>query len=102
MNKLVEIRMPADTVYFIDHEYYFAVSWTFNPTRSISYLKNLVSSDTYKFRTRWHNKKPNADYGIGDIGWVDGHASTEPRDFANVETVNGSRVERWRYYFYNH
>ena len=101
MNKLVEIRMPTDTAYFIDHEYYFAVSWTFNPTRSIAYLTANTTS-TYKFTTRWHNKKPKSDYGVGNIGWVDGHATTEPKDFANVETINGSRYERWTYYFYNH
>ncbi|MCE5340980.1 MAG: prepilin-type N-terminal cleavage/methylation domain-containing protein [Planctomycetaceae bacterium] len=97
MNKLIEIRQPAQTVYFIDHEYYFANSWVFNPRKTIAELSK--AHPDYKFQTRWHNKKPKNDYGVGDIGWVDGHASIEPSDMAGLDSDG---TERWRYYFYKH
>jgi prepilin-type N-terminal cleavage/methylation domain-containing protein len=99
---MTAIRKPAETVFFIDHEYYAAFSWTFNPTRALnSFPAN------YKYKTRWHNIKPGNDYGIGMIGWVDGHASREPSDFADKTNVQGktkesNTKERWRYYFYDH
>ncbi|MFA5292172.1 MAG: type II secretion system protein [Phycisphaerae bacterium] len=102
MNKMVDIRMPAQTVYFIDHEYYFACDWQFNPTKTIAEL--TVNHPEYKFKTRWHFKKPKSDYGVGNIGWVDGHASVEPKDLADYNPSGASleQKERWRYYFYDH
>jgi prepilin-type N-terminal cleavage/methylation domain-containing protein len=108
-NKLSEIRQPAETVYFIDHEYYFVNSWVFDPTKSIAELTR--EHPDYKFNTRWHQKKPNNDYGVGNIGWVDGHSSVEPRDLASKITSGASartgadltkKYSRWHYYFWNH
>jgi prepilin-type N-terminal cleavage/methylation domain-containing protein len=99
VTKMHAIRKPADTVFFIDHEYYAAISWTFNPTPPYSSFP-----DDYKFKTRWHNIKSGSDYGVGMIGWVDGHVDKEPSDFASKigqVTANHSE-ERWRYYFYMH
>ncbi len=96
LNKLTDIKTPARIVYFIDHEYYFACDWTFNPTKTIAELTRNTTDQNYKFTTRWHNKKPKNDYGIGNIGWVDGHVSVEPSDFAQKD---GS-TELWRKYFY--
>lgn len=91
------IRKPAETVFFIDHEYYAVFSWTFNPTRPLSSFP-----PDYKYKTRWHNLKADNDYGVGMIGWVDGHCSREPADFATKYTVGGRVKEKWRYYFYDH
>jgi hypothetical protein len=96
---MAAIRKPAKTVFFTDHEYYAAISWTFNPTKPLSSF-----SEDYRFRTRWHNIKPGDDYGFGMIGWVDGHCSPEPVDFADKykDSVRNNIKERWRYYFYDH
>jgi type II secretory pathway pseudopilin PulG len=96
---MAAIRKPAETVFFIDHEYYAAISWTFNPLKPYSSFP-----EDYRFKTRWHNIKPGDDYGIGMIGWVDGHCSPEPSDFASkIGPVKPNHSEeRWRYYFYNH
>jgi prepilin-type processing-associated H-X9-DG protein len=97
---IAAIRKPADTVFFIDHEYYTAMSWTFNPTMPYSSFPQ-----DYRFRTRWHNIKDGNDYGYGNIAWVDGHCSREPSDFAGKigprDPFHHSE-ERWRYYFYDH
>ncbi|MBN1456406.1 MAG: prepilin-type N-terminal cleavage/methylation domain-containing protein [Sedimentisphaerales bacterium] len=97
VTKMSDIRMPSTTAFFIDHEYYFAVRWTFDPTRPLSDFP-----DNYRFATRWHKKKPNEDYGVGNIGWVDGHVSVEPSDFADKKEVGGETKYRWKYYFYDH
>ncbi len=92
------IRKPAKTVFFIDHEYSAAVSWTFNPLKPYSSFP-----EDYRFKTRWHNIRPGSDYGFGNIGWVDGHCSPEPFDFARyIDPVSNNKKERWRYYFYDH
>jgi prepilin-type N-terminal cleavage/methylation domain-containing protein len=99
---MIQIRKPADTVFFIDHEYYAAISWTFNPL--LSYAQ-LFKTEDYKSKTRWHNIKPGSDYGVGMIGWVDGHVDKEPSDFASrigTPDPDTHRDERWRYYFYMH
>jgi prepilin-type N-terminal cleavage/methylation domain-containing protein len=94
---MINIRRPAETVFFIDHEYYVAVRWTFDPTRPLSSFP-----DNYRFKTRWHNLKAGEDYGIGMIGWVDGHCSREPEDFAETYEVGGKTKYRWKYYFWEH
>jgi prepilin-type N-terminal cleavage/methylation domain-containing protein/prepilin-type processing-associated H-X9-DG protein len=97
---MIQIRKPVDTVFFIDHEYYCAVSWTFNPLIPLSDFPA-----DYRFKTRWHNIKAGSDYGIGNIGWVDGHVSKEPSDFTSrigpPDPIK-HKDERWRYYFYMH
>jgi prepilin-type N-terminal cleavage/methylation domain-containing protein len=94
---MIQIRKPAETVFFIDHEYYCAVSWTFNP------LKPLSSFPVdYRFKTRWHNIKSGSDYGVGMIGWVDGHCDKEPSDFTEKYKVGDVTKDKWKYYFYEH
>jgi prepilin-type N-terminal cleavage/methylation domain-containing protein len=100
VTKMHAIRKPADTVFFIDHEYYAAISWTFNPLKPYSSFP-----DDYKFKTRWHNIKSGSDYGVGMIGWVDGHVDKEPSDLASKIGPKDDKKhtdERWRYYFYMH
>jgi prepilin-type N-terminal cleavage/methylation domain-containing protein len=97
VTKMISIRKPAETAFFIDHEYYAAFSWTFNPTKPYSSFP-----DNYKYKTRWHNIKSGSDYGAGMIGWVDGHVDKEPSDLAAKYTVGDTTKERWRYYFYEH
>ena len=94
---MIHIRKPAETVFFIDHEYYAAFSWTFDPTKPLSSFPT-----EYRYKTRWHNLKPGDDYGIGMIGWVDGHCSREPADFAETYEVAGKTKKRWKYYFWEH
>jgi len=94
---MVQIRKPTDTVFFIDHEYYAVFNSTFNPTMPYSSFP-----DDYKYKTRWHNIKSGSDYGVGMIGWVDGHVSKEPSDLADKKTVGSKTIERWKYYFYEH
>jgi hypothetical protein len=94
---MIHIRKPAETVFFIDHEYYAAFSWTFDPTKPLSSFP-----DDYKYKTRWHNIKSGSDYGIGMIGWVDGHCSKEPADFTEKYKVGDKEKPRWKYYFYDH
>ena len=98
VTKMANIRMPTDTVYFIDHEYYVAMSWTFNPHKA---LDDFLP--TYKYATRWHKKKPDRDYGVGNIGWVDGHVTVEPSNFTDKKETSGGRTKyKWKYYFYEH
>ncbi len=103
-NKVTDIRQPAKTVYFIDHEYYFAIEWLFDPTLTIQEIKSKygITDPNYKFTTRWHQKKSKNEYGIGNILWFDGHVSVEPSDFAQSAVISGVRKYRWRYYFYEH
>lgn len=102
VTKMTEIRVPHDTVFFIDHEYYVASYWTFNPLYNPDYFP-----PDYKYRTRWHEWNHKNWYGVGNIAWVDGHVSVEPRDFAKSKQdyttmFGGKRVDRWTYYFYAH
>jgi hypothetical protein len=96
---MAAIRKPAETVFFIDHEYYLAFSWSFDPTKPYSSFPQ-----DYRFKTRWHNIQPGDDYGIGMIGWVDGHCSPEPSDFTSTYFDPASNINkpRWKYYFYDH
>ncbi|HOQ04319.1 MAG TPA: type II secretion system protein [Anaerohalosphaeraceae bacterium] len=94
--KLSTIRNPARTTYFMDHEYYFIARWFFDPTRK---PEEIQSDQRFWFQTRWHQKRPADIYGIGMIGWVDGHVSREPRDFAEV-VPNSESGRRWTMYFY--
>jgi hypothetical protein len=86
--KLINIRLPFDTVMFIDHERQAVTPWNFNP-------RALPLDVGQPSVTRWHKGRKNTEfpgYGIGMIGWVDGHVSQESEDFA----------ERWEYYFWDH
>jgi prepilin-type N-terminal cleavage/methylation domain-containing protein len=94
---MIQIRKPAETVFFIDHEYYAAFSWTFNPLMPLSSFP-----ENYKYKTRWHNQKSGSDYGVGMIGWVDGHCSKEPSDFTEKYKVGDISKDKWKYYFYEH
>ncbi len=94
---MIQIRKPSETVFFIDHEYYAAFSWTFDPTKPLS----SFPAD-YKYKTRWHNIKSGSDYGVGMIGWVDGHVDKEPSDFADKYMVGDKVKLKWKYYFYEH
>ncbi|AQQ69856.1 putative major pilin subunit [Limihaloglobus sulfuriphilus] len=97
VTKIVNIRQPQETVYFIDHEYYQAFSWTFNPHKD-----PLSFSPTYRFRTRWHQKKADDWYGKGNIAWVDGHVTVEPDNFEQYRKPDTNKDPWWRYYFYDH
>jgi prepilin-type N-terminal cleavage/methylation domain-containing protein/prepilin-type processing-associated H-X9-DG protein len=94
--KLMNVRRPHDTVYFMDHEYYLAAPWTFDPfTDPIMLGREFISL------TRWHDKKPDAWYGKANMAWVDGHVSVEPRDIDELPKNAGDEAP-WKYYFYNH
>lgn len=95
--KLSSIRNPARVAYFIDHEYYFVARWFFDPTVPPDRISGL--SEEFWFQTRWHKKRHTDPYGIGMIGWVDGHVSREPKDFAEIVENNNSK-RRWTMYFY--
>jgi len=86
--KLINIRQPSDTVMFMDHERQAVANWNFDPR--VSPLDVGQPSVT-----RWHKGRKNTEfpgYGVGNIGWVDGHVSQESEDFA----------ERWEKYFWDH
>ena len=96
--KITSIKSPYKISYFIDHEYYFIGQWFFDPTQPL----NSFPEDL-RFQTRWHKKKSGSDeneYGIGMIGWVDGHVSKEPQDFAEIYTFGGQTKKRWTTYYY--
>ena len=93
---MISVRKPGETALFIDHEYYFIGHWFFDPTKPLSSFDPID-----RFETRWHKKKPHKDYGVGNISWVDGHVSVEPKDFASI-VQNGGKKARWKYYYYNH
>ncbi len=96
--KITSIKSPYNTAYFIDHEYYFVGHWFFEPSEPPSYFPN--ASCNQRYQTRWHKKKSEDEYGIGMIGWVDGHVSREPDDFGEKYTVNGTEKGRWRFYYF--
>lgn len=98
MNKMTDIRQPAQTLYFIDMEYYSVISWNFNPLVN----PDKLGSANYRYRTRWHLWNKKNWYGVGNILWVDGHATVEPSDFAKVVDNGSERQERWRFYLYKH
>jgi prepilin-type N-terminal cleavage/methylation domain-containing protein/prepilin-type processing-associated H-X9-DG protein len=95
--KLNKVRKPGETVYFMDCAYMHIMPESFNPLTPPKppYISWPIAS-------RWHNKKPGAWYGYGNIGWVDGHASREPRDFEYVNRIVSPPQIRWKYYFWNH
>lgn len=97
VTKIQNIRLPQSTVYFIDHEYYAAFSWTFNPHKDPE-----TFPEGYRYKTRWHKKKSGDWYGLGNIGWVDGHVSVEPDDFESYRDEINKRDAKWKYYFYDH
>ncbi|MFI4911875.1 MAG: type II secretion system protein [Sedimentisphaeraceae bacterium JB056] len=97
VTKVSAIRATQETIYFIDNEYYACVSWYFNP------LKDPMSfPESNRYATRWHNKKASDWYGVGNIGWVDGHVSVEPDDFTNYRDTQGRTKPKWQYYLYDH
>jgi prepilin-type processing-associated H-X9-DG protein len=85
VTKLIHLRDAANTVYFLDHEFYRVWSSVFTPNAENPY------------KTRWHNLKPGELYGYANFAWADGHVSREPQDLADVE--EGGR-EKWQTYFY--
>jgi prepilin-type N-terminal cleavage/methylation domain-containing protein/prepilin-type processing-associated H-X9-DG protein len=94
--KTTSIKSPFQIAYFIDHEYYYIARWFFDPTQPV---EDFVSDKLFWFQTRWHSKKRTETYGIANIGWLDGHVSKEPKDFAEkVEDSDSKR--RWTVYFY--
>lgn len=93
--KITSIKSPYKISYFIDHEYYFIGHWFFDPTQPLESF-----SEDLRFQTRWHKKKSDDDYGIGMIGWVDGHVSKEPKDFAETYTAGGTTKKCWTTYYY--
>ena len=96
--KISSIKSPFNIAYFIDHEYYFVARWFFDPATPI---EQIQSNEQFWFQTRWHQKKASEPYGIGMIGWVDGHVSKEPKDFAETIDDNSSvSRRRWTMYFY--
>jgi len=88
----MQVRRPALTPLFMDHEQYAVTPSNFNPG---------VSQDALKCATRWHNKKSSDLYGKANIVWVDGHSSVEPEDFGQLPKKVGEAF-RWQYYFYKH
>lgn len=92
--KITSVRNPARIAYFIDHEYYFIGHWFFDPTRPIDSF-----DEGLRFQTRWHQKRTTDWYGKGMIGWMDGHVSKEPDDFAEVESSGGTEFQRWKVYY---
>jgi prepilin-type N-terminal cleavage/methylation domain-containing protein/prepilin-type processing-associated H-X9-DG protein len=101
--KMTSIRKPHETAFFIDHEYYAAANWTFDPLDDIRGSKR--GRITRPSATRWHGRKHGSEdyWAKGNIGWVDGHVSIEPDDFEDViDEGKSTESERWRYYFYDH
>jgi len=93
--RISSVRSPYQIAYFIDNEYYCVAHWFFDPTKPLEEFE-----DNDKKQTRWHKKKSTEPYGIGMIGWLDGHTSPEPKDFAEVYTAGGETVKRWTDYYY--
>lgn len=93
VTKLINVRIPKDTVFFIDHEFYAVTKKTFNPFIPPEML-------VIPTLTRWHNKRSSDYYGKGNIAWVDGHVSIEPSDLSKP-IVRGEKI-RWQYYFFDH
>jgi prepilin-type N-terminal cleavage/methylation domain-containing protein/prepilin-type processing-associated H-X9-DG protein len=94
--KISSIKRPYNIAHFIDNEYYFVQRWFFDPTKA---PEEIQPNKEFWFQTRWHKKNSAETYGIGNIGWVDGHVSREPKDFAEV--VEGTEsARRWTVYFY--
>lgn len=93
--KTSSIKSPYKISYFIDHEYYFIGHWFFDPTEPLESF-----SEDLRFQTRWHKKKASDMYGIGMIGWLDGHVTKEPQDFSEISTVGGETIKRWTSYYF--
>jgi prepilin-type N-terminal cleavage/methylation domain-containing protein/prepilin-type processing-associated H-X9-DG protein len=109
VTKMDSIRMSSETAYFMDNEYYAVICWYFSQTKTLQQFKDGGSPI---YASSWHNFRgdPMQKYGTNNIGWVDGHASTEPKDFKSKDTVTKTvpgatgpvTVARWEYYFWNH
>lgn len=97
VTKVSAIRATQSTIYFIDNEYYACVSWYFDPNRD-----PMSFPEASRYATRWHNKKSSDWYGVANIGWVDGHVSVEPDDFADYADPAAKRNPRWKYYLGDH
>jgi prepilin-type N-terminal cleavage/methylation domain-containing protein/prepilin-type processing-associated H-X9-DG protein len=99
--KVMNVRRPGETLYFIDQDY---------PISSIESLNPLIPRERvdYQSASRWHEKKSvdygngPTNYGYGNIGWVDGHAGREPKDFTEVPDWSKVSSARYWYYYWDH
>lgn len=100
VTKLAKVRKPADTLYFIDCDAPVANRSSINPFVKRADLGLATQNPVNNLgpASRWHSKKKSEDYGYGNIGWVDGHATREPKDFA--EGIESD--QRCWYYMYDH
>jgi prepilin-type N-terminal cleavage/methylation domain-containing protein/prepilin-type processing-associated H-X9-DG protein len=96
--RLLTVRQPANTAYFLDHEYNTVAPFSFNPLKPTTSV--WAGWRDAPVQTRWHNKKPYKNYGNANFAWVDGHASLEPVDLESKSSSTTSK--RWEYYFWDH
>jgi prepilin-type N-terminal cleavage/methylation domain-containing protein/prepilin-type processing-associated H-X9-DG protein len=96
VTRISNIHQPASIAYFIDHEIYLANKWNFDPLTPPDQIR---SSATPKgCQSRWHDRKSGADYGYGNIAWVDGHVSKEPKNLGQ-EPEDASLDPHWKRHF---
>ncbi len=106
--KLLSVRRPSETLYFIDSSYLSTDPQFFDPLRYTPMTYQGTTpwpglwhrSGTMFYGTAANRKKGN---GFGNIGWFDGHASKQPSDFDGYTTDRGATaVQPWEKYCWAH
>ena len=91
VTKLLNIRTPSKTIYFMDNSYFGVYPWTFDPFTPMEDLPQPTA-------TRWHGKLDEWGYGFSNIVCVDGSVSKEPEDLGL--RPKAKRNPRWEHYFF--
>lgn len=96
--KMASISRPSSRPYFLELAYFTTEMYYFDPIRPPEMLR-AYQLYGQKVAARWHNPGcNNYGYGYGNIAWVDGHVSKEPKDFDDIP--EGRETPRWEQYMW--